>query len=242
MRNKAVTAVLVVLMTLVTVTVVQAELYRINFDARTTRTWADNTTLTDTMSFWIEAYDTALKNPPDFVQSITITAPNGTKYSVPLVSSWSYIDKGYGMNLEPISLGSASFQPGTYTVAVKAAAVTLTATDTVSPLVWLSAPTLTYPLDGAKGVPEQALLKWSATVPKADRYGIYIWNNTKNQPVLTSYPGMDAISTTTTHFKLPKGVLRPKTEYSLQIQARGNLQDTDCRASSKSIIFTTGSW
>jgi len=243
MRSKMFFPVLIaVMVTLLTGARVQAEFHRIFFDVRTQNNWVGSPlTLTPTMFFWIEAYDSEYKNPPDFVDSITITAPNGHEYPITTVAHWSYLDRGYYASLDAASLGAATFQPGTYTLTVKAGTVTLQATDVVNPIVFLRAPTVTYPAEGATGVPEQPTIKWSA-VPSAARYGIRLWNTTRNEPLYSDWYGIESIYTNTTHFTIPKGVLKPNCSYRLLIQARSNLQDTDSRSYSKWVNFATGSW
>jgi hypothetical protein len=238
-----------VMVTLLTGAQARAELHRIFFDVCTMNTWVGNPAeLTKTMSFWIEVYDTKFKNPPDFVNSITITAPNGHKVLITKVANWSYLDRGYAASLDAAALGADEFQPGTYTVAVTAGGVTLKATDVVDPLVFLGTPTVSYPTEGATGVPEQPTIKWSAAIGgdpvkvKAARYAIKLWNTTRSEPLYSTWYGVESIYTNTTHFTIPKGVLKPGCSYRLQIVARSNLQDTDSRSYSKWVNFATGSW
>lgn len=243
MRSKILFPVwIAVVVTLLTGAQARAELYRVYFDVRTQNNWVGSpATLTKSMFFWIEAYDSEYKNPPDFVDSITITAPNGTEYPIPLMAYWSYLSRGYYANLDAVALGAEKFQPGTYTVRVKAGKVTLKANDFVKPLVFLDSPAVTYPEEGEAGVPEQPTIKWDA-VTSADRYGIQLWNVTRNEPLYTDWYGIEPIYTNTTHFTIPKGVLKPACVYRIQIQARSDLQDTESRSYSKWVNFSTGSW
>jgi hypothetical protein len=231
-----------VMVTLLAGTQVQAELYRINFDVRAQNSWVGTPAiLTKTMFFWIEAHDNEYKNPPDFVDSITITAPNKHEYPITSVAHWSYLDRGYYASLDAADLGASTFQAGTYTVTVKSGTVTLKATDVVKPLLFLNPPTVTYPTEGATGVVEQPTITWGA-VKSAARYGIALWNTTRNEPLYSDWYGMESVYTNATHFTIPKGVLKPNCSYKVRIQARSNLQDTDSRSYSKWVNFTTGSW
>ena len=49
----------------------RAELCRVQFDARTQKVMQQDGSISTSMDFIVEAWDTELKNPPDFVQSIT---------------------------------------------------------------------------------------------------------------------------------------------------------------------------
>jgi hypothetical protein len=243
MRIKLFFPVLIAAMTtLLTGAQARAELHRIFFDVRAQNSWVGTpATLTNLMAFWIEVYDSEYKNPPDFVDSITIAAPNGHVYPITAVAHWSYLDRGYYANLDAAALGATTFQPGIYTLTVKAGTVTLKATDVVNPVVFLKAPTVTYPLELATGVPEQPTITWTA-VASAARYGIALWNTTKNEPLYSYWYGIESVYTNATHFTIPKGVLKPNCTYRVQIQARSNLQDTDSRSYSKWVNFATGSW
>jgi hypothetical protein len=42
--------------------------------------------------------------------------------------------------------------------------------------------------------------------------------------------------------KIPKGILKPNTRYNLQVQARGDSNETDVRSQTSFVRFTTGSW
>lgn len=242
MRGKMFGGASIVVLSLLAVTSAYAELYRINFDARTWRTYTGSPlVLADFMSFWIEVYDSERKNPPDYVDSITITAPNGSTYAVTAKDHWSYLDRGYGVRLTAADLGATAFQAGAYRVTVKSGTVTLNAADALNPLVWLNPPTLTYPVEGQSNVPERPVIRWNA-VSGAARYGISLWCTSTNEPVYNYYYGTEPVYTNLNRFTIPKGVLKPNKSYRIQIQARSNLQDTDARSHGMAVNFTTGSW
>lgn len=240
MRQKLSVVALAVLFTLATGAVAQAALYKVFFDVRTHREYVNNTTLTNFMGFWVEVYDTELKNPPSFVDSIVVTAPDGTKFDITSTAHWNYLDKGYWATF-PASAFADGFPSGTYSVRVDAGGTAITARDTLPSVVFLSPVTVTYPTEGKTGVPETPLIKWNA-VSKATRYHIHLWNTTRNEPLFNGYAGLETIWTNKTSFKIPKGVLKPNSNFRIRIEARSDLQDTESRSRSKWINFSTGAW
>ncbi|MHC1726947.1 MAG: hypothetical protein AB9866_13225 [Syntrophobacteraceae bacterium] len=241
MRVRLVLVALALLISLATGAVAQAELYRVYFDVRTHRDYANNTTLTDSMGFWVKVYDTEFKNPPSFVESITVTAPDGKKFPITSVAHWNYLDKGYWAAF-PASDFVDGFPAGTYKVQVVAGGSTITAYDKLTPVVFLDPVTMTYPTEGKTGVPEEPLIKWNP-VPKASRYMIQLWNTSRSEPLFNWWwPNIETISTNKTSFKIPQGVLKPNNNYRIRIEARADLQDVESRSRSKWINFTTGSW
>lgn len=244
MKIRAVIAVLALLSILFAGSVARAELSRVTFDARTHVYWDQNTTLKQTMHFFIEVFDTEFKNPPDVVTAMTIRAPDGTTFTLTPTANWSQIDKGYWAMYEASAFSGGTIPGGSYLLTVRAGGVTIKTVDVVNPVTFITPSEMTYPTEGATSVPEDALLEWTATSPAATtvRYGITIWNKDKNEPVYCMYAGVESVYTNRTQYTMPKGTLKPNTNYRIQIQARTNLQDTDARANSKWVNFTTGSW
>lgn len=217
-----------------------AVLFKVQFDVRTHRDYVNNTTLTDFMAFWVEVYDTEFKNPPSFVDSIVVTAPDGTVFPLNSVDHWTYLDKGYYAQFQKSAFTSGTFPAGTYKVVVQADGVSIAANDVLDPVTFLRPVALSYPTEGATGVPEEATIKWGGV--GASRYIIYLGCTSTNDPLFNNWPGMETMWTNRTSFKIPKGVLKPNKNYRLRIEARSNLQDTESRSRSKWINFQTGTW
>ena len=57
--------------------------------------WTTNYTDHTELNVWLEAIHCTSKNPPDFVKSITITAPDGTVFNMDPVDDWLPYDRGY---------------------------------------------------------------------------------------------------------------------------------------------------
>jgi len=72
------------------------------------------------LNVWMEVFHSTSKNPPDFVKSITITAPNGTVITMDTVNNWLPYDRGYWASYPPeLFLPAGEIPSGEYTVGVE---------------------------------------------------------------------------------------------------------------------------
>lgn len=244
MKTRYVVVAVALLSILVAGSVARAEMTRVTFDARTHVYYDSTGTLMQALQFFIEVYDSEKKHPPSFVTSLNIKAPDGTLINVTPAANWSEIDKGYVVLVDASTFTGAAVPSGNYMLIARSGSVTIRAIDTLNPITFLDPVEITYPTAGATGVLETADFTWTAATPAATtvRYLISLWNKDRDEPVYCNYAGIDPVYTMQTHYTMPKGVLKPNTNYRLMIQTRTNLQDTDARANTKWISFTTGSW
>ena len=214
----------------------QAYLSRVYADV-----WTTNYTDDQQLNVWLEMWGTEEKNPPDIVNTIEVTAPDGTKFNMTTDQNWLPYDRGYWGRYRDADFMSGSIPAGVYKVKVVPKAglgFPIEVEDEVD-ATFLSPPTITSPAPGAVVGPTPTFL-WTA-VPDATHYRILLYNESWGEPVFwfwwnrkffTDLPGA----------KIPLGQLKPNCEYSLRIEARSGVQDLDKRSRSDWLIFYTGSW
>jgi hypothetical protein len=102
------------------------------------------------------------KNPPDIISSITVTAPDGTVFSMNTDQNWLPYDKIYWGTYRADDFNSKQIPSGTYQVKVTAPEYNLeiTETDVVDASV-LAPPAITSPTDGAT-VNKDHVFWWTA--------------------------------------------------------------------------------
>lgn len=218
----------------------RAELYQVQFDARTQKIMQQDGTYWTGIGFIVEVWDTELKNPPDFVESITVVAPDNSTFQITTDQHW-YPHAGehyYDASFRPYQFKSGKIVGGTYKCAVKdVVGKSITVTDTV-PSTFLTPPVINSPTEGST-IFEPLTVKWDR-VNGAARYRINIWNNSRSEPVFWWW--QDPLYVNDTEVTLPIGALRPNCNYRISVEARSEFYDTDQRARSKWIQFNTGSW
>jgi hypothetical protein len=90
MRFKLLASTIIVFLALIMIpTASYAELKKVWFNAWTTN-YTDSAE--KQMNFWVEVSDTVKKNPPTFVATIKITAPDGTVLNFRLIECRKLID------------------------------------------------------------------------------------------------------------------------------------------------------
>ena len=233
MRVKIITSTIIVFLALIIVpTASYAVIYKVWFDAWTTN-YSDPAE--KQMNFWIEVYDTVKENPPDFVASIKITAPDGTELNLDPVHDWFPYDKGYWNKLYAGDYDVDPFATGAYKCEVTHnGGSTITKTDYVSG-TFLDPPTVTYPADGAVDVELMPTITWRR-VAGAKYYRILLWDESWNEPRYWFW--RKKAFTDRLYFKIPNGELKLGNQYRLRVEARSNDQDMDKRSRSDWIYFT----
>jgi hypothetical protein len=187
------------------------------------------------MNFLVYAWDTELKDPPDFVKTITIIAPDNSTFELTTAQHWSPYagDRNYSADFKGEQFKSKNIVGGTYRCTVKdKTGKSITVTDAVA-LSFLEPPLITYPTEGLT-VLDPLTIKWKA-VSGAAKYRIQLWNETYDEPVFWWW--QDELYVTGTQIALPTGSLRPNSSYRLSVEARADLQDADKRSRSKWIKF-----
>jgi hypothetical protein len=186
--------------------------------------------------------------PPDFVEQITISAPDGTELPIDPDKDWLISDWAFYKKVKADSFDSKKIPTGNYTATVvpkSGSGTKITEADYIR-AVFMSVPEITYPTVDLTGVPATPTLKWTGVtyggaITGAIFYRVLIrtdWGD----PIFDGYDSRNNIQTDRTYFKVPKGVLKPNTKYRLQIQARGDSNDLDVRSQTAWVNFTTGSW
>jgi hypothetical protein len=177
---------------------------------------------------------------PTYVKDITITAPDGSTFSLDPANDWLMTDWAFYKRFLATDFKSGTIPSGTYKATVISnSGTTIAETDTIA-ATFISVPTITYPTAGQTGVPAMPTLKWTA-VKGAKFYRVVLWVNGWD-PVFNYYDARNNLQTDLTSVRIPKGALKPNTQYKLQIQARGDSNDLDRRSNSSWVYFTTGSW
>jgi hypothetical protein len=183
---------------------------------------------------------------PDFIEQITITAPDGTtQLSLDpdkdwLISDWAFYKRVQVEDDIPTGIYKVTVvpKPGFGTQ--------ITEADHIKN-VFMSVPNIISPTADQTGViPANLTLKWSGVnytgaIPGAIFYRI-ILNTEWGDPIFNTYDSRNNLQTDRTSVKVPTGVLKPNTRYRLQVQARGDSNDLDVRSQSPWVYFTTGSW
>ena len=234
MKMKVLTAAtLMVLATLLCTGSAFAVIDRLKFDAWTTNypNVADQQ-----VNFWITVRDSVYKHMPNYVDTIVITAPDGTVLNLDPVLDYLPYDRGYWGRLFVGDFIGGVFPTGDYTCVVTAGNVTLTASDYVRNS-FLRPPLLIEPLDQAVDVELTPLIKWG-NVPNATHFRVLLWNEDGNEPVYWFWD--QQMRKDIRNFRVPAGMLKPYTNYRLRIEARDSNPDLDRRSRCAWINFTTG--
>jgi hypothetical protein len=182
-----------------------------------------------------------VSHPPDYVKEIRVTAPDGSVFSLDPDKDWAINDQGFYKNFLATDFKSGVIPGGTYVATVvPIAGYTIDEKDSI-PATFLAIPSISYPVEGATGVPARPVFRWTS-VSGSTFYRVQLWNVSADEPIFYYYIPQNNFQTDFNFAQVPKGTLKPNTRYRLQIQARGNSQDVDVRSNTSWIIFTTGSW
>jgi hypothetical protein len=185
---------------------------------------------------------------PDFVEQITISAPDGTELSLDPDKDWLISDWAFYKRVKADSFDSKKIPTGNYTATVvpkSGSGAKITEADYIR-AVFMSAPEIIYPTADLTGVPGTPTFKWTGVTYAGAITGAVFYRvllrTEWGDPVFDYYDSRNNIQTDRTSFKVPKGVLKANTRYRLQIQARGDSNDLDVRSQTSWVYFTTGSW
>lgn len=179
--------------------------------------------------------DTTNQNPPDIISSITVTAPDGTVFTMNTDQNWLAYDRIYWGTYRADDFNFKRIPSGTYQVRVTAPVYNLeiTETDVIDASV-LAPPAITSPTDGAT-VNKDHVFWWTA-VSGATYYRIWLWNESWNEPVYWCWENQ--FKTNHNGAQIPNGYLKPGFQYRMRIEARAGGQDLDKRSRSDWITFT----
>ena len=234
MRTKCLFAILALVSAFFLTAPSWGEVYRVVFDAWT-ETYVDKSGETaQAMNFLFrDLVDTKGLNGPDAVNSVTVTAPDGTVFD--LTGTWSEWQKQY-FGRYTATVGGTFKGTVEYGVNSKK---TLTASKALpKTLSFLPLPNVTNPLpDGTTTVDSLTpTITWDK-VTGAQFYCLELWDQSSNQPVY--YFPHNRIHVYRLSFTIPAGVLRPKTNYGVRIEARDSDKNLTKRSRTAWINFKT---
>lgn len=208
----------------------QAEVHRLSFNAFTQRSNG-----VDTVQFSITVEDTSLR-PPDAITSLTVTAPDGTVFDM-TEDCWLDLSKEFWNAYTKEQFKSQNFPSGVYTAkVVDKTGKTLSQSDSLT-IGFINAAAVTYPANGATGVPLTPQIKWSA-VAGAQHYRLLLFNNSWGEPVYWKFP-INTKNVYRNFFTVPAGDLKPNCQYRLCIEARDSDKNMNKRSRSQWFTFTT---
>lgn len=204
--------------------------------------WTVQTSSEQKISFYLQITSNQNLHLPTSIRTITITAPDGSVFSLHPVKDWLYpSDPSYWKAFYAADFLGGEIPSGIYKAkVVSISGSSITESDTIN-ASFLPLATITYPSNNATNIPSMLTLKWTR-VAGASHYRVFLWDITSNSPIYWDYHSSMIMQTNFTSFALPKGVLKPNHRYTMKIQARFGNQDTDARSESDWVNFTTGSW
>jgi hypothetical protein len=196
------------------------------------------------MVFLIYTSFNPVAHPPDFIQQITVRAPNGQDFSLNPTKDWYINDQAFAKSFSAADFDGGRIPGGIYEATVVPISGTgIVERDTISN-TFLPLPTISFPTDGQTGVSSRPTFQWTS-VRGATFYRVVLWIHNTNgfsEPVYEYYIPSNTLQTDRTSIQVPRGVLKPNTTYRLQIQARADSNDLDARSQSSWVYFTTRNW
>ena len=185
------------------------------------------------IGFWVNIEDTTLR-PAEALSVLTIQAPDGTIYDYSQ-DYWKYYAEWgnyfFFTIVNPI-------QEGTYKITVKdksSPPVKIVNSDKINDITPLPPPNVIYPIANAL-VPLEATFSWDP-VPGAKYYRIEIFNDSAKSPVFSR--DYHPLVTYKNYYVVPKGVLQPNRNYSIQVEARDSDKNVKRRSRTFYIPFRT---
>ena len=219
---------LVVLIPLLLCATAQTEVYRMHFNVYTTKA-PDY----ERIDFWVEISDT-IARPPTIVTSLMVQAPDGTVFDM-TNNTWLEFYNGFQIWPRAEDFDTGVIPSGTYYARViDRWGNQIIGSDDVQ-VGFLDVPVITYPTEGST-VGLTPTITWNG-VPGAMRYRLLLWNDSWDEPVYWHTPNVKHVYKT--HFKVEKGVLRPGTNYRVQIEAQDTDKDREKRSRSLWVYFNT---
>ena len=209
-----------------------------------TSVWFDGMTTTypdaKELGCWVKIEDSELKNPPDFVKTVFIDAPDGSRFFLTTDDHWQPVYGWYWATFRAEDFDSGTIPGGVYAVTVKDKTGTIIRTIDGVAAKFLDPPIITNPMDGQVNVEQDLTIRWDA--PDAARwYRIQLYNADNNEPVYGV--SVRKAYTYKRFFKLLSGDLKPNTRYKLRVEARlYPSQDLDQRSRTDYIEFQTADW
>jgi hypothetical protein len=203
--------------------------------------WTTNYTDHQEFNVWISVYDYHNSRGPDFVRSITVTAPapDSSVFTLHPSKDWLQYDRGYWKALRATDFRTGTIPSGVYRITVTPIEGTAISENDTITIDFLPTPVVTNPAPGASNLGERPTFRWNG-VAGATFYRVILWNRTRSEPVYWYWDKQAHTDLTT--FQMPRGELKPECEYQLRIEARTDGLDLEKRSRSDWIIFRTVNW
>lgn len=218
-----------------------------NLQAEMTRIIVDGWTLNDIgpgnepihqMQIHVQVFDTVFSRGPDFVDSITVAAPDGSVLSLHPSADYLHHENAYFRAFDASFFKKGKIPGGTYSVMVTSLSAEVKKESDWVDASFLDRPSVTSPSPG-ETVDETPTFTWTAP-PGATYYRLWLWDTSVNEPVYWWFS--QQLRTDATSVTIPRGALKPNRQYSVRVEARSDTLDMDKRSRSVWVNFSTGSW
>lgn len=212
-----------------------AYLQRVIFDVFT-----KTTTGNQYLDVWIEIFDTERKNPPEFVKSIQVTAPDGTIFNLTTRDNWYAVDQGYFASYTAEDFESQVIPVGIYQVRVVAKlGLTINQKDYCD-VTFLDLPVITN-LEAGSTVYPFHVFRWKP-VPGATYYRVLLREAGSDNYIYGTSSHKQKFLTSRNSCKFPTGDLKPGGHYEIQIEPRADSLDMDKRSRGDWVEFFISTW
>jgi len=192
------------------------------------------------VDFWVEPTSDSAAHLPDDIQSITLIAPTKETFAIDRYDDLDFPNDGYFRILVPGDFSGGKIPAGAWRVVIVDAGGRTTGASDVIPNIFLGVPTITNPQAGGQ-LGRVGVLRWTP-VRGAHVYRVTLYDHTWQQAVFGTGNGDKRLNVKRNFAILPQGVLKPDHSYSLRVEARTTLQDSDRRGRSDTIQFSTRTW
>ena len=129
-----------------------------------------------------------MAHPPDYVKHVTITAPDGSVFTLDPAKDWLVIDQAYYKNFLATDFKSGAIPSGNYkATVVPTVGNAVYDLDNIS-VQYLTVPTIKYPVANQPGVPARPTFSWTSVGSAGVvYYRVQLWNISADEPVFFSY-------------------------------------------------------
>jgi hypothetical protein len=185
-----------------------------------------------TMFFSVGVWDTEKRHAPDYVNTITITAPDTTQFSLG-PNDWDAQDPSgiyYWAELYPADFIGGVIPSGIYTLSV------LDQAGKTIKVNCLNIPVITKPTASQIVTTPTFMIVWNA-VPGAAMYRLRLYDDTTGETIYGFSP-FRALYTTKKNYTTRLGDLKDGHNYRVRIEARDSATELDNRSNGAWTSFT----
>ncbi len=232
-KKQALRIVLGVLVIISLAAVAQAEVYKLAFYVWSQR----NPNPPDQICFQINIADTQYR-VPYAIKSLKVLAPDNTEFDLTTGFGHEWMNQ-FWASFNATNFISQTIPAGTYKCTlIDKTGKTKTASETFTP-AFLDPSTITSPVNNTTVPSLTPTFTWTA-VTGAKLYRVYLFNESWKEPVYCpTLDGHGTLYVNQTRFIVPLGVLRPKSTYSLRVEARDSDKYLKKRSRSTWVTFST---